>query len=168
LRNKNYDLALQDVNTRPKGSLGGLKNLPPSLLQGEWASKQKAATEETDLTFRREAGLPSGSSPSSSSAELLAESEKDPRQGIKLPPISGSVSGSGFDLTGSVPAGIWGDRISIGTDERSPYASLQLPVPLLQGFIPVDFLFQGRPGRLSIFPQIHTRKEQTEDKELYR
>jgi hypothetical protein len=87
---------------------------------------------------------------------------------MKLPPIQGSVSGSGFSLTGTLPAGVWGDRVALGTDERSPYASFQLPVPLLQGFIPVDFLFQGRPGRLSIFPQIHTSKEHGEDKELYR
>jgi hypothetical protein len=67
-----------------------------------------------------------------------------------------------------MPAGIWGDRITLGNDARSPYAGMQLPIPLLQGFIPVDFMIQGRPGRFSIFPKIHIFKEQTEDKELYR
>ena len=164
LRKKNYDLALQDVNTRPQGSAGGFKNMPKSLLQGEWAAKKEPPAEGTDLIFRREAGLPGGASPH---YQFLAESEKDPRA-VKLPPMQGSISGSGFNLTGSVPAGLWGDRISLGTDEKSPYASLQLPIPLLQGFIPVDFLFQGRPGRLSLYPQIHTKKDQTEDKELFR
>ncbi|MGH7845745.1 MAG: hypothetical protein ACREQW_11325 [Candidatus Binatia bacterium] len=164
LRKKNYDLALQDVNTRPEGSAGGFKNMPKSLLQGEWAAKKEPPAEGTDLIFRREAGLPGSASPHH---QFLAESERDPRA-VKLPPMQGSISGSGFDLTGSVPAGLWGDRISLGTDEKSPYASLQLPIPLLQGFIPVDFLFQGRPGRLALFPQIHTTKDQAEDKELFR
>ena len=164
LRKKNYDVALQDVNTRPQGSAGGFKNMPKSLLQGEWAAKKEPPAEGTDLIFRREAGLPGGASPH---YEFLAENEKDPRA-VKLPPMQGSISGSGFNLTGSVPAGLWGDRVSLGTDEKSPYASLQLPIPLLQGFIPVDFLFQGRPGRLSLYPQIHTKKGQTEDKELFR
>ncbi|HWP57467.1 MAG TPA: hypothetical protein VNL14_06245 [Candidatus Acidoferrales bacterium] len=164
LRKKNYDIALQDVNQRPQGSAGGFKNMPKSLLQGEWARKPELPPEGTDMVFRREAGSPGGSP---AHHQFLAESEKDPRA-LKLPPIQGNISGRGFNLTGSVPAGLWGNRIAVGTDEKSPYASLQLPIPLLQGFIPVDFLFQSRPGRVSLYPQIHTGKAPQEDKELYR
>jgi len=56
----------------------------------------------------------------------------------------------------------------VGTDEKSPFAGVQLPIPLLQGFIPVDFLLQARPGRFSVFPKIHQFKDQGDDGELYR
>jgi hypothetical protein len=35
VRQRNYDLALSDVNTRPKNSEGGIKNVPRTLLAGD-------------------------------------------------------------------------------------------------------------------------------------
>ena len=168
LRKKNYDLALQDVNTRPQGSPGGFKSMPRSLLQGDWAARKVPGPEQTDLTFRREAGGPVEDSAAPPEFQFLAAGEGSPNQGLKIPPVQGSIGARGFNLMGSLPAGFWGDRVSIGTDEKSPYASLQFPIPLLQGFIPIDFLFQGRPGRFGVFPQIHMKDIPTEDKELFR
>jgi tetratricopeptide (TPR) repeat protein len=168
LRKKNYDLALQDVNTRPSGSPGGFASLPKSLLQGDWSGKKAPAVDQADLNFRREVGGPSADSGSSPDYEFLAPGEGSPNQGLKLPPMQGSIGARGFNLGGTLPAGFWGDRLAIGTDEKSPYASLQFPIPLLQGFIPIDFLFQGRPGRFAVFPQIHMKENQAEDKELFR
>jgi hypothetical protein len=167
LRQKNYDVALQDVDTRSKGTVGGLKGLPTAIARGEWARKA-SESEEVDLTLLREAGGPSATISKVLDHQLLTETERDPSKRYSLPPIAGSISGSGVQLSGSMPAGFWGDRITLGNDARSPYAGMQLPIPLLQGFIPVDFMIQGRPGRFSIFPKIHIFKEQTEDKELYR
>ena len=75
---------------------------------------------------------------------------------------------SRFDISGGLPGGLWGDRLMIGTDEKSPFAGAQLPIPLLQGFIPVDFMLQGRPGRFSLFPKIHLSQDKGNDQELYR
>jgi hypothetical protein len=168
LRKKNYDLALQNVNTRPQGSPGGFNSMPRSLLQGAWSGIRAPATEQTDMNFRREAGGPGDDSGSPPDYQFLAAGEGSPNQGLKLPPVQGSIGARGFNLMGSLPAGFWGDRVAIGTDEKSPYASLQFPIPLLQGFIPIDFLFQGRPGRFAVFPQIHMKENQAEDKELFR
>jgi hypothetical protein len=38
----------------------------------------------------------------------------------------------------------------------------------LQGFIPVDFMLQGRPGHFAIFPKIHLTQDKGNDQELYR
>ena len=167
LRKKNYELALQDVNTRPQGSPGGFSNMPKSLLLGDWSGKKAPAAEQTDLTFRREVGGPADDSGSPPEYQFLAAGEGN-TQRLKLPPVQGSIGARGFNLSGSLPAGFWGDRVSIGTDEKSPFASLQFPIPLLQGFIPIDFLFQGRPGRFAVFPQIHMKETPAEDKELFR
>jgi len=43
-----------------------------------------------------------------------------------------------------------------------------LPIPLLEGFIPVDFMIQGRPGGVSLFPRIRTGADTGSDPELYR
>lgn len=164
LRRKNYDLALQDVETRPKGSPGGLGRLPASLFRGEWARKP-TPEEEADFVFLRQASGPDQGYSRVLDHQLVAESEREP--GFKLPPIRGSVSARGVDVSGSLPAGLWGDKLAIGTDPRSPYAQLQLPIPLLKGFVPVDFMLQGRPGRIGLFPRIHTSSDAT-DSELYR
>jgi hypothetical protein len=39
---------------------------------------------------------------------------------------------------------------------------------LLQGFMPVDFMVQGRPGGVSVYPRIHMRDDSGEDRELYK
>ncbi|MDP6560741.1 MAG: hypothetical protein QF619_11600, partial [Candidatus Binatia bacterium] len=68
-----------------------------------------------------------------------------------------------------LPTALWGDQISLGNDAKSPFAGLRLPIPLLQDFIPVDFLLQGRPGRPSLTPQVHRfRESEIEDAHLYR
>ncbi|MBI2989350.1 MAG: hypothetical protein HYY45_21535, partial [Deltaproteobacteria bacterium] len=167
LRNKNYEVAMGDVDARSKGSPGGIKNLPLPLLRGE-LGKKGSESDDTTLSLLREATGSVSAFPKVLDHKLLSESEKEGATKWKLPPIQGSISASGFDLSGSFPAGLWGDRLSVGTDQKSPFAGLQLPIPMLQGFIPVDFLLQGRPGRFSIFPKIHMQKSKDDDQELYR
>ena len=167
LRNKNYEVALGDVDVRAKGSPGGIKNLPLPFVRGE-IDKKGAESENTTLSLVREATDPANAFPRVLDHQLLSESEKEGATRWKLPPIQGSVSASRFDLSGSLPAGLWGDRLSVGTDQKSPFAGIQLPIPVLQNFIPVDFLLQGRPGRLSVFPKIHMQKGKDDDQELYR
>jgi hypothetical protein len=120
------------------------------------------------MTLVREATVPSPDSPRVLHHQLLSKTEKESGKQWKLPSIQGSLSASRFDMSGSLPAGLSQNRLSIGADEKSPYAGFELPIPLLQGFIPVDFLIQGRPGRFSLFPRIHLHKDQVHDKELYR
>lgn len=167
LRNKNYGVAMGDVDSRTKGSPGGIKNLPLPLLRGE-LDKKSAESDETTLSLVREATGPSGDFAKVLDHQLLSETERQGAAKWNLPPIQGSISASRFDLSGSLPAGLWGDRLSIGADQKSPFAGVQLPIPLLQGFVPVDFLLQGRPGRFAIFPKIHLRNDQADDQELYR
>jgi hypothetical protein len=146
------------------------------LVKGGIETKGRAETKAgesepgtgTTFTLVREAD---GSSPSYARVldyELLSENERDPASKYNLPPIQGSVSASGLRLSGGLPAGLWGDRLTLGTDQKSPFAGLQLPIPLLQDFIPVDFMFQGRPGRLSVFPKIHLYEDKGNDQGLYR
>ena len=71
-------------------------------------------------------------------------------------------------MNGALPTGLWGNQLAIGTDQKGGFAGVLLPIPLLQGFIPVDFMVQGRPGGFSIYPKIHTGQDKGEDPELYR
>ena len=167
LRNKNYEVAMGDVDARAKGSPGGIKNIPLPILRGE-LEKKGADIEDTTLSLVREATGPVSAFPKVLDHQLLSESEKEGGAKWKLPQIQGSVSASRLDLSGSLPTGLWGDRLSVGTDQKSPFAGVRLPIPMLQGFIPVDFLLQGRPGRFSIFPRIHQQKDKDDDQELYR
>jgi hypothetical protein len=100
--------------------------------------------------------------------ELLSENERNPGSKYKLPPIQGSIAPRHFSMNGALPAGLWGNQLAIGTDQKGAFAGLQLPIPLLQGFIPVDFMVQGRPGGFSVYPKIHTGQDKGEDPELYR
>lgn len=165
LREKNYAAALGDVHQRAKGSPGGLR-LPLPLLRGE-PERESETLEEASLALVREATGPPPDFRKVLDYEILSENEKTGAGAWKLPAIQGSISRSGFDVSGSLPASVAGDRIRLGFDERSPFAGLELPLPYVQGFIPVDFLLQGGPGRLSISPKIHLRKEKIDDQELY-
>jgi hypothetical protein len=167
LREKNYEVAMADVDVRAKGSPGGIRNLPLPLLRGE-LEKKGTESEDTTLSLVREATGSTNAFPKVLDHQLLSEKEQD--GGIKwsLPPIQGSISASRFDLSGSLPTGLWGDRLSVGTDQRSPFAGVRLPIPMLQGFIPVDFLLQAGPGRFSVFPKIHLYQDKSNDQELYR
>jgi hypothetical protein len=82
--------------------------------------------------------------------------------------MQGSISASQFNITGGIPAGLWGDKLMLGHDQGSPFAGVQLPIPLLQGFIPVDFMVQARPGRFSLIPKIHLSQDKGSDQELFR
>jgi hypothetical protein len=157
-----------DIHTRTKGSPGGIRNLPPQIL-GEARDKKTPKSEKTNLSFVRKATGSPATFPKVLDYELLTENEKNPNSKYKLPKIQGSVSASKFSLSGSLPSALWGDRVMLGTDENSPFAGLQLPIPLLQDFIPIDFLLQGRPGRPSLSPRIHRfNKKEGEDDYLYR
>ncbi len=169
LREKNQQVALADVNQRAKDSIGGIRNLPPAIVRGDRERRRAMSEDGEDTTFTliREAGA-SGAYPKVLDFHLLSENERDPSSKYKLPPIQGSISANRFSMTGALPAGLWGNQLNIGGDSRSPYAGVQLPIPLLEGFIPVDFLIQGRPGGVSLYPRIRTSADSGADPELYR
>jgi hypothetical protein len=169
LRQKNHQIASADINRRAKGSVGGIKNLPAEIRHGTLGkgNERPEGKDGTTLSLVREApGSPNY--PRVLDHEFLSENERDPASKYKLPPIQGSISSSRVNITGALPTGLWGNQVAIGSDQRSPFAGVQLPLPLLEGFIPVDFMVQGRPGGFSIYPRIHMRDDKSEDSELYR
>lgn len=170
LRQKNHQVALADADRRVKGSVGGIRNLPLPVVQGARTGIRDAGEDrdETTFSFVREAGGRGPAYPRVLDHELLSENERDPGSKYKLPPIQGSISASRFSMSGALPAGLWGNQIGIGADSRGSFAGVQLPIPLLQNFVPVDFLVHGRPGGVSIYPKIHGREDNGEDRELYK
>jgi hypothetical protein len=170
LRQKNHTVALADAGQRAKGSVGGIKNLPMPIIQGARPNAGESEQERDDTTFSfvREASAHAPAFPKVLDHEMLSENERDPGGKFSLPPIQGSVSASRFSMSGALPAGLWGNQIGIGGDHKGSFAGVQLPIPLLQGFIPVDFMVQGRPGGLSVYPKIHMRDDSGEDRELYK
>ncbi|MGZ8497556.1 MAG: hypothetical protein ACXW5W_03955 [Candidatus Binatia bacterium] len=168
LREKNQQVAAADANQRGKDSVGGIRNVPSAIVRGERERRGQSADEREDATFTliREAG---GSSYRRVlDAELITENERNPGSQYKLPPIQGSISASRFSMTGALPTGFGGSQLALGTDQGAPYGGVQLPIPLLQGFIPVDFMVQGRPGGVSVYPRIRTGVDSGSDPELYR
>ena len=61
-----------------------------------------------------------------------------------------------------------GEKLMIGHDQGSPFAGVLVPIPLLKGFIPVDFMVQGSAVRFAIFPRIRLSQDKGNDQELYR
>jgi tetratricopeptide (TPR) repeat protein len=168
LRKKHYQVAALDIDTRPQGSAGGLKNLPlpgaPTLAK---AGEARDAAGDLALIRRAEDGGPP--EPQVLNSKLMSEAESKADAPWTLPQIQGSLSASRFDLSGSLPTGLRGQKLSLGADDKSPFASVQLPVPLLEGFVPIDFILQGRPDRLSLFPRIPTTApDPSQDQRLYR
>ena len=170
LRQKNHEVALADIDQRAKGTVGGIKNMPAPILQGVRGKSTEKPEDDQDsiFSFIRQADGTAPSFPRVLDHELLSENELNPGSKYMLPPIQGSISASRFSMTGALPTGLWGNQIAIGNDPKSPYAGVQLPIPLLQGFIPVDFMVQGRPGGFSVYPKIQTRADKGADPELYR
>lgn len=170
VREKNLQVALSDVNQRVKDSIGGIRGLPPAVVSAERERRAAKVEESEDATFTliREAGGPAANHRRVLDAELVTENERDPGSKYKLPPIQGSISANRFSMSGTVPTGLWGSQLAIGGDSRSPYGGVQIPMPLLEGFIPVDFMIQGRPGGISLYPRIHTGAVSGADPELYR
>lgn len=169
LRQKNLEVALADVNQRAKGSVGGIKNLPLPVIRAEGGRRGERSEERDDTTFTfvREAGGPAAY-PKVLDHELLSENERDPGSKYRIPPIQGSISASRFSMSGTLPAGLWGNQLSVGTDQKGGYGGVQFSLPLIQGFIPVDFMVQGRPGGVSVYPNIHLNRDSGPDPELYR
>lgn len=167
LRKRHYEIAMEDVHIRPKGSPGGITQLPSEFLTEKRAPKAKEL-DDTNLTLVKRAG---GDEPPTFQKvldyKLVTENEKNGRGKFKLPPLQGSVSTGGFNISGKLPEYLGGDKISLGTEGTTPMGSLQLPIPLLQDFIPVNFLIQGSTGLPSFIPQIH-RYETKGDRTLYR
>ena len=170
LRQKNHEVALADIDQRTKGTVGGIKNMPAPILQGVRGKGTEKPEDDQDsiFSFIRQADGAAPSFPRVLDHELLSENELNPGSKYMLPPIQGSISASRFSMTGALPTGLWGNQIAIGNDPKSPYAGVQLPIPLLQGFIPVDFMVQGRPGGFSVYPKIQTRADKGADPELYK
>ena len=170
LRQKNHEVAMADIDQRAKGTVGGIKNMPTPILEGVRGKGAEKPDDNQDSTFAfiRQADGTVPAFPRVLDHELLSENELNPQSKYLLPPIQGSISASRFSMTGALPTGLWGNQVAIGNDPKSPYAGVQLPIPLLQGFIPVDFMVQGRPGGFSIYPKIHTRADKGADPELYK
>ena len=170
LREKNLQVALSDVNQRAKDSVGGITHLPSAIVKAEHEQRatQSESREDTTFTLVREVGGNRGDYQRVLDSQLLTDNERDPGSKYKLPPVQGSISASRFSMTGALPTGLWGNQLAIGGDHRSPFAGVQLPIPLLEGFIPVDFMIQGRPGGVSLFPRIRTGADTGSDPELYR
>ena len=170
LRQKNHEVAIADIDQRAKGTVGGIKNMPTPILEGVRGKSAEKPDDNQDSTFSfiRQADGTVPAFPRVLDHELLSENELNPENKYLLPPIQGSISASRFSMTGALPTGLWGNQVAIGNDPKSPYAGVQLPIPLLQGFIPVDFMVQGRPGGFSVYPKIHTRAHKGADPELYK
>ena len=171
LREKNLQVALSDVNQRAKDSVGGIKNLPGAIVKAERERRSGGSEERDDTTFTlvREVGGPGGGNYQRVlDAQLLSDNERDPSGKYKLPPIEGTISASRFSMNGALPTGLWGNQLAIGSDQKGGFAGIQLPIPLLEGFIPVDFMIQGRPGGVSLYPRIRTGGDTGADPELYR
>jgi hypothetical protein len=168
LREKNHQVALADVNQRAKGSVGGIRGLPSTILRAQREKPESKSDEREEATFTlvREAG--GRSFPSVLDHDLLSENERNPGANYKLPPIEGSISASRFSMSGALPAGLWGNQLAVGTDRKGSFAGVQMPIPLLKDFIPIDFMIHGRPGGFSVYPRIHTGAATGEDPELYR
>lgn len=95
---------------------------------------------------------------------LKSTREKNDETGWRmLPYLSGSVGGSGVDFRGTLPKEFAGTRLSFGSDQRSTYVGMEVPVP----FIPVDFLFLGRNGLPSLYPRIRLPEQSLKDESLY-
>ena len=96
---------------------------------------------------------------------LKGQREKNEQTGWRmLPYLSGSISGSGVDIHGKLPQEIAGTHLVFGSDQRSTYVGMEVPMP----FIPVDFLFLGRNGIPSLYPRIRLPEKELKDEELYR
>jgi hypothetical protein len=172
LREKNLQVAMADVNQRAKDSVGGIKNLPGSIVRAERerrgaGSEERGESGDTTFTFVREVG-PAGNYAKVLDAQMLSENERDPGSKYQIPPVTGSISASRFSMTGALPTGLYGNQLAIGGDRGGAFAGVLLPIPLLEGFIPVDFMVQGRPGGISLYPHIRTSGDTGADPELYR
>ena len=170
LRQRNHEIALTDIDQRAKGTVGGIKNIPTGILQDVRGKSTERPEDNEDSTFSflREADGTAPSFPRVLDYELLSENERNPGSKYTLPPIQGSISATRFSMIGGLPTGLWGNQVAIGNDSKSPYAGMQLPIPLLEGFIPVDFMVQGRPGGFSVYPRIHMSADKGADPELYK
>src|SRR4030095_16908061 len=104
LREKNQQVALADVNQRAKDSVGGIKNLPGSIVRAERERRTATPEERDDTTFTliREAGGTGGGFQRVLDFQLLSDNERDPGSKYKLPPIPGSISASRFSISGDL------------------------------------------------------------------
>jgi hypothetical protein len=170
LREKNHAVALADVDQRAKGSVGGIKNMPTPILHGVRGKNAENPDDNQDSTFSfiRQADGTLPAFPRVLDYELLSENELNPGSKYTLPPIQGSISSRGLSMVGALPTGVWGSQFAVGNDSKSPFAGMRLPIPLLEGFIPVDFMVHGRPGGFSVYPKIQTRVDRGADPELYK
>lgn len=96
---------------------------------------------------------------------LKGKREQNEQEGWRmLPYLSGSLSGSGVDVRGTLPKEVVGTRLAFGSDQRSTYVGMEVPMP----FVPVDFLLLGRNGMPSLYPRIRLPQQELKDEELYR
>src|SRR5258706_7198303 len=108
---------MADVNQRAKDSVGGIKNLPGSIVRAERERRaagndERGESGDTTFTFVREVG-PAGNYSKVLDAQMLSDNERDPGSKYQIPPVSGSISASSFSMTGGLPTGPSGDRMSV-------------------------------------------------------
>jgi hypothetical protein len=168
LRDRNQVVARADMNQRAKGSVGGIHGMPSSIQRGQYENPQSGSEEHDQTTFTLVREADSRSYRRVLDHELLSAKEHNPGGNYSLPPIQGSISASRFSMTGALPTGLWGNSLAVGTDRNGGFAGVQVPIPLLKDFVPVDFMIHGRPGGFSIYPKIHTGDAVGADPELYR
>ncbi len=165
LREKHYELAVEDIDERDGDSAGGLKDFPARLMQLGTAERRP---DDADLQFIRSTGRAAGPHSPILDHQLLSEKETDPRRALGLPTVRGSVTASGVSMRADAPKSFLADELVVGNDAVSPYAGVRLPIPLLKDFIPVDFMLRARPGLPSLTPQIRKPKTSVDDPRLYR
>ncbi len=155
LRKKNYQVAMSDIHTRPVDSRGGYTNLPDKIRKGN-GQEGTRSQDGTDLRLVKRAKGTSPTYPKVLDYELLSKNEQNPGSMFEMPEIKGTISANDINVSGALPTTLWGESLSFGSADGNAAAGLQLPIPLLQNFIPVDFFLQGSTGRPSLIPQIHT------------
>ena len=165
LREKHYELALEDIDERDGNSAGGLKDFPARLMQLEAAERRP---DDADLQFVRRTGRAADPRSPILDHQLLSAKETDPQRALGLPTVRGSVTASGVSVRADAPKSFLADELVVGNDSTSPYAGVRLPIPLLKDFIPVDFMIRARPGLPSLTPQIRKPKTSLDDARLYR
>jgi hypothetical protein len=138
--------------------------VPDEAWQRFWRRFRETGYEQAALRGDRDLALLAQGT-EAADVTLKGAREKNEQEGWRmLPYLSGSIGGSGVDFRGTLPKEVAGTRLAFGSDQRSAYVGLEVPVP----FIPVDFLLLGRNGVPSLYPRIRVPEQELTNEELYR
>lgn len=141
-----------------------LYTVPEAAWEGFWLRFREKGYEEAAARGDRGLALLAQGA-EAADLTLTSRREQNEQAGWRtLPYLSGSVGGSGVDVRGTLPKELLGTRLAFGSDQRSAYVGVEVPMP----FIPVDFLLLGRNGAPSLYPRIRLPDKPLQDEELYR